>query len=276
MGRPLFSQSNSQPAVRVEPEQTHPAYPTWTYWNPFDPDSEDFFQDAEHEYPIYTTGLIVQGEQEDGRETPSVDGDNSSSEDTNSSYSNLPTVLSESAAPAQPVDDGSTYRATDRTAFSASPSMSSRRRSTPISTGHATSYIRTSYYVEEPPRSPSPPPQQRVQLRTTTDTVYVSPIDIPSRPSTPPNQSAYAYATPSPAPTVTPRLYAWGGYRGRAPPSTSPSAERDHHTSPTASVSHAWSYPVISSPTSPLPNYSARMSVAHIPSATIPMHRIVV
>jgi hypothetical protein len=50
MGRPLFSQIyTSAPAVRVEPEPSVSPYEKWTYWNPFDPDSEEFFEND----PVY-------------------------------------------------------------------------------------------------------------------------------------------------------------------------------------------------------------------------------
>ena len=53
MGRPLFSQAYAtcEPVVRVESEQT-PQYEHWTYFNPFDPDSEEFFANAEVETPV--------------------------------------------------------------------------------------------------------------------------------------------------------------------------------------------------------------------------------
>jgi len=50
MGRSLFSQSYSTiPAVRIEPEPTVDLCEKWSLWNRFDPDSDDFFQDAEYE-----------------------------------------------------------------------------------------------------------------------------------------------------------------------------------------------------------------------------------
>ncbi|KAF8159425.1 hypothetical protein B0H34DRAFT_703400 [Crassisporium funariophilum] len=50
MGRALFSQSYyPTPAVRTEPEPTLDICGRWSSYNRFDPDSEDFFQDAEYE-----------------------------------------------------------------------------------------------------------------------------------------------------------------------------------------------------------------------------------
>jgi hypothetical protein len=53
MGRPLFSESYSAPAVRSQPEPAPPSIPyeKWTHWNSFDPDSDVFFnrEDAVYE-----------------------------------------------------------------------------------------------------------------------------------------------------------------------------------------------------------------------------------
>ena len=45
MGRPIYSQAYiSAPAVRTEPPPTIPPYEKWSYWNAFDPDSDEFFE----------------------------------------------------------------------------------------------------------------------------------------------------------------------------------------------------------------------------------------
>ncbi|KAH9832610.1 uncharacterized protein C8Q71DRAFT_777294 [Rhodofomes roseus] len=53
MGRPLFSQYHQTPAVRVEPEQPQPACEKWTYWNAFDPDSDEFFERDDAVYEAF-------------------------------------------------------------------------------------------------------------------------------------------------------------------------------------------------------------------------------
>jgi len=50
MGRPLFSSHQQTPAVRVEPEQPQPTCEKWTYWNAFDPDSDEFFERSDAVY----------------------------------------------------------------------------------------------------------------------------------------------------------------------------------------------------------------------------------
>jgi len=71
MGRPLFSHQYQTPAVRVEPEQP-PTYEKWTYWNAFDPDSDEFFEseDAVYEAFIDPSQLPLQGS-EDGTQSRS-------------------------------------------------------------------------------------------------------------------------------------------------------------------------------------------------------------
>jgi hypothetical protein len=62
MGRPLFSASYSNPAVRTEPEIAPPAFPfeKWTRWNAFDPDSDEFFQRADAVYEAFLDSADVQ------------------------------------------------------------------------------------------------------------------------------------------------------------------------------------------------------------------------
>ncbi|KAF9485441.1 hypothetical protein BDN70DRAFT_587517 [Pholiota conissans] len=50
MGRAVYSQTYAlpEPAIHAEPEAS-PTCERWTSWNHFDPDSEEFFQDAEYE-----------------------------------------------------------------------------------------------------------------------------------------------------------------------------------------------------------------------------------
>ena len=53
MGRALYSQTYPAPApvitIRTEPEITPQPCEPWSSWDHFDPDSEEFFQDAEYE-----------------------------------------------------------------------------------------------------------------------------------------------------------------------------------------------------------------------------------
>ena len=255
MGRPLFSHAYTAPAVRVEPEP----YEKWSYWNPFDPDSEEFFADAEEERirspePESETPVlegVVRGVTElveeaassgsseassSGRGTPTLEDDGLSVEELEL-YRRRVIAGNRRDTSASPTDDGQTYRAVARP---------------------RTSFVRSSWYIEDGSRSPSPvqfsvPRAQVVpepvvaadapSAATVTRTSPI-PIPAPARPTTPQNNTAsYSYGSPSPPPSVTPRLYTWARTTVAAP-----------------------------SPSSPLPNRSARRSLAHItasPSARI-------
>lgn len=251
MGRPLFSQAyNTAPAVRVEPEQPLP-YERWSYWNPFDPDSEEFFADAEDERVCPTEG-VVRGASPvleeagssssseasmSGRGTPTQEEDGLSVEEVELQYRRraLDSAVREASVrnivtSFSPQDDGQTYRAVARP---------------------QTSYVRTSYREipqwEHPTRSPSPVEMPLPRTEVVSDLVVMTsarsnPIPIPARPTTPQDDTpTYSYGSPSPPPSVTPRLYTWTALQSLA------------------------------SPSSPLPNRGARRSLAHIaasPAAT--------
>ncbi|KAI0686406.1 hypothetical protein BC835DRAFT_1420419 [Cytidiella melzeri] len=269
MGRPLFSSQTYHPlAVRIEPEPTQPTCERWTYWNPFDPDSEEFFVDAEEERIRPLDELVVEE-----RDRGAIDELSSSSSEGTSSGRETPVfaddgpfveelshavrVLHRSGRPAQaesrrifrPVEDeGHTYRAVQARAVQ-SPAVAG------YASPMATSFVRTANYAEQLSRSPSPRRQPLARMEVAADPVAISgptpshtaPIAIPARPSTPPTQASWSYGTPSPAPSVTPRLYNW----------------------------RAHALLGVASPASPLPNRNARMSVAHISPSAIAIQRVV-
>lgn len=79
MGRSLFSQKYSgSPAVtvRTEPEPTAESYETWSRWNYFDPDSDEFFQNAQRE--VFTDTEEYRLEQEEVRAMVAAGGVGSS------------------------------------------------------------------------------------------------------------------------------------------------------------------------------------------------------
>lgn len=69
MGRPLFSQSFETPAVRIEPEQPHSACEKWTYWNAFDPDSDEFFENDNAVYEAFVDASQLRMQEESQGET---------------------------------------------------------------------------------------------------------------------------------------------------------------------------------------------------------------
>ncbi|KAI0766055.1 hypothetical protein BC629DRAFT_905626 [Irpex lacteus] len=278
MGRPFFSsaaQTSEAPAVRVETEPAQPACERWTYWNPFDPDSEEFFSDAEDERIRTLDGPVAEAERprrmifedmnssssesdgtESGRETPVfVEGDDGPSvEELSPEEGRLARTTGMRIL--RPDDERHTYRANlPVRAPQPPPSFSFASRT-------ATSFVRTPYNREEssPRRSSSPQPQPQPQPhpipraevavepilapRPVSTPAPSAPITIPARPSTPPSQAAWSFGTPSPAPSITPRLYTWR------------------------------TIPAVGSPGSPLPNRSARMSVTHISPSAITVQRV--
>ncbi|OBZ73588.1 hypothetical protein A0H81_06344 [Grifola frondosa] len=266
MGRPLFSSSYQAPAVRVEPEQPKPSYERWNYWNAFDPDSDEFFENDDAVYEAFTDDAQLQREEGAGRTTVMVVEDGSSFSDESSSGRGSPMDDSESVsmgfdlrlrrqapmttntsevedqgehnegaragyadATSVPASEDRVYQAGDMvsqyanmfTMLSARPDASSS-----ADASLASSYTPGSMYVDIPSPSRIPSPG----------------IATPPRPSTPQNQMSPLFASPSPVPTVTPRLYSWTMRHPLVP----------------------FPEPLSPVPSGPLTNRSARMSVAHI------------
>ncbi|KAJ3550419.1 hypothetical protein NM688_g5080 [Phlebia brevispora] len=88
-GSPLFSHqcTTTVPTVRVEPEQIAQPYEKWDYLNPFDPDSDEFFANAELETPV----SIIPGEADRAIPPLEVGESESSSSESGSSGSASPT-----------------------------------------------------------------------------------------------------------------------------------------------------------------------------------------
>ncbi|KAF8892215.1 hypothetical protein BD779DRAFT_1468520 [Infundibulicybe gibba] len=78
MGRALFSQTYSSPAVRTEPEPGLVSCEKWSRCNPFDPDSDEFFNDAEYEAFVDPVDYRVVASERSG--SPAFSDDSSSSE----------------------------------------------------------------------------------------------------------------------------------------------------------------------------------------------------
>ncbi|KAI0079385.1 hypothetical protein K474DRAFT_1659199 [Panus rudis PR-1116 ss-1] len=95
MGRPLFSSrpalATASSAVRVEPEPTptpYPTYETWTYWNAFDPDSDEFFEREDAVYEAFVDpSTLPQPNMEGGERDRSLSPVEASEESSSSSES---------------------------------------------------------------------------------------------------------------------------------------------------------------------------------------------
>ncbi|KAH9951214.1 hypothetical protein B0H21DRAFT_720123 [Amylocystis lapponica] len=301
MGRPLFSISHA-PHVRVEPEPVYPVPEKWSYWKPFDPDADEFFEndDAVYEAFIDPTQLPLHDHGSEHSVAMVVENSSSSSSSSSSSGRGSPMDASEGisveeidlhlrqqATPAwletgRAEDDEETRRhgtqgpppparsmlyetleGSEEAARAHSPAMGTEYTNVyPIVSGSISSSSAHALHMRE----------HRAQSFQFSDTFIgtrprsVSPIPVPAsppprvapsstqpatpvRPSTPPNQFSPFYGSPSPPPSVTPRLYSWSSHNPMASLPTSPSAA------------------------GPLTNRSARLSVTHISPALLSLPR---
>ena len=265
MGRPLFS-SRPEPAVRVEPEPQHPTIQKWSYWNAFDPDSDEFFENDDAVYEAFIDPADrIQIPRDPPVPRTVVDVDISSSSEASSSGRGTPMEVEDTEDPEARTRFGRTttggIRVRSRTA-ALDAALDAVPRENPV-----LRYLST---LDEAPSSPQTEPETREapEARPVIRERVVTYLDLPQeqsrtpspepdmralrsfpatpvRPSTPPAQMTPLFA-PSPPPSVTPRLYNWSTLTASATPH----------------------------PASPLTNRDARMSVAHILTpALVPVHR---
>jgi len=259
MGRPLYSASYSTPAVRTEPEIAPPtaSFEKWTYWNPFDPDSDEFFERADAVYeafidpadvppataeretdePERLAAIIARELEEDstssegtisGRGSPMADGSDDPSgmlvdayragefePRTQSEAAPTPGVTNEEYQGGREEISIPPLRDVSAPVMSALDLINSRRvsRVMPLSPFRSRGFI--PYF---PPSSTTPPPR---------------PSDVDQVDDTPGHNSTYEWTSPSPVPTVTPRLYSWSSRTplGRVEPG-SPSPPQRSRPSP--------------------------------------------
>ncbi|PPQ98958.1 hypothetical protein CVT24_003585 [Panaeolus cyanescens] len=267
MGRMQFSQSyvSSAPAIRTEPEPQVDLCDRYSSINRFDPDSEDFFRDAEYEAFIDPVTLLSSEASSPLNNNTVVYSDSSEASSDNGADSPMAT-----ATETAPLTDGA------RTDIAAQwqllqqelDSADSEWRSTTTDRATYTSSIdfgasSTTGEIEEIPifippasyRASSPAigniritvPSQR-HTSPTRRVVNITPIRVSSRspstrspspespapPSTPPPHSSarpllspQTLLTPSPPPTVSPRFYSWQSHPIPAMP-VSPTLMRNH------------------------------------------------
>ncbi|PPQ78685.1 hypothetical protein CVT25_010706 [Psilocybe cyanescens] len=265
MGRALFSNTYATvaPVIRTEPEPKVDICERWSAWNRFDPDSEDFFQNAEYEAFIDP----VQFEREQGTMPPLVEGDGQldSPESSESSVSDQGSPMAVgSDDPAILIADAYTIRAArweDYNETDISSPSDTEWRATSFIISHSptddqtsippfippVSFREASPAIESVPLPPNDPPRSPtirraanitpiVISRTQTEAIDRSPSpDSPSMPSTPPSRATFlpsqTLLTPSPPPSVTPRFYSWQQHSIPALP-TSPSLIRGNRDGP--------------------------------------------
>ncbi|TFK39771.1 hypothetical protein BDQ12DRAFT_510472 [Crucibulum laeve] len=288
MGRALFSHSYaSSPAVRTEPEPTVDHCEKWSSWNRFDPDSDEFFQDAETEQFLDPAAVQYRQEQDDQARAAIItdirpaEGSESGESSDSGSESPLP-MEDDMLAMVSPVEWQRRFleagaseiqwqrrqllparaQTIDQTSAEQNRLARPRAASTTVPFLPPAS-MRSA--VDLPPLVPRSPTVSR-------RTVNITPINIPIEPSspspissespsprTPPPQTyrtrtpSHSMMTPSPAPTVTPRVYGWQRHGIPAIP-----------TSPTGARMTTNAATTTSDRDTPLPNPRARMSFARI------------
>lgn len=278
MGRPIFSHTYAaaSPAVRTEPEPKVDTCEKWSVWNRFDPDSDEFFENAEYEAFIdpaqlaaHSVEIPVLAEAEGQSDTSdSSDGGASDEGSPMAVGSDDPAVLIADAyaeaytAPSTSWEDFTQWRTRGGPPLFA-PHSPVANQSTPpfippsISRESSPGLEVVPLPADEPPRSPTlrravnitPIVISRIQTEATDRSP--SP-ETPDAPSTPPTHATplpqSSLVTPSPPPSLTPRIYSW-----RRQPSASP-------TSPSR-IRGNWD--------GPLTNPHARMSFARIEATPV-------
>ena len=294
MGRSLFSQSYSTtPAVRIEPEPTVDPCEKYSLWNRFDPDSDDFFQDAEYE--AFIDPVQYQRDQEELIAVAQADTateDSESSESSNSDRgspmavgSDDPTILIATYANhpwSSPAASGGWQSATtDHSTVTAGITYNPRRMQSvfgarphePEDADHLGNpvFIPPDSFREpsEPDDLPSSPPHSPPTLRRTTD---ITPITVPTNPHV-----AFIPPTRTPSPgllTTTPPPL---GYQSLPPmltpspaPSVTPRFYSWHHHRSIPALPTVPPSPTLSrgNRDGPFTNPHARVSLMRIDPAT--------
>jgi hypothetical protein len=226
MGRPLYSRTFiTTPAVR-EPEQ--PICEKWSYLNPFDPDSDEFFDNENAVYEDFIDSVTPanpeEEDEEEERDMLVLRMGNASPITSESSLSDNESLLAAGAeGPADLVVDA--FQAIRRMDEPESEQVARVRLAfppmrQPTATRVALRSPYRPYYHRDtslPVPAPSAPiPVPAVSRRSTTvDGAMIS------SPSTPPRQTPVTHVSMSPPPTSTPRLYTWARNPSH---STSPSS----------------------------------------------------
>lgn len=277
MGRPLYSKAfQTEPIIR-EPETPFP-YEKWSYINAFDPDSDEFFENDQAVYEAFVDHVPVEHsedeeEMEEDRETvvirldltgesshlerdsPMAVGGDSLAQYISQAYQRRTTEV------ATPVRVRLAAHGTHGEVQSDSPvSHESVEIDSPrnmiIPLGHVGPHRISNRTHHEPrgefrlptPSAPIPVPGANSQRSSSDETLSFSSFYHQHLSSTPPpRHTSFSRFSPSPPPTVSPRIYTW--------------APRRQTHSPAG--------------TSPLPNNNARMSHAHISPALVRVRDVV-
>ncbi|TFK29626.1 hypothetical protein FA15DRAFT_283157 [Coprinopsis marcescibilis] len=271
MGRSLFSKTHPPaPAVRTEPERIADPCQKWSDWNKFDPDSEEFFSNAQLELFI-DAEAVRQSEQEmreEVRRTVLDAASDSGSDTSDSSASDVesPVPQPTTVVPIRVVTSTfpvpreqtsryditvspqvqTTHRMPIRELPTVSPRSYRQANRSAVSAAISPSVVRGALALNEasPEQVPTPPLSPVFARALPAPTVHYrapsvprsrtpSPTRAPVVPSTPPALVPMpALVTPSPPGSVTPRsFYSWQTHSIPAVP-TSPTFMRGNRDGP--------------------------------------------
>ena len=312
MGRPLYSRPDITVRVTNEeppaPSPEQPTYEKWSYWNAFDPDSDEWFEadDAVYEAFITDASQVVPNsvsptspttEEDDNvnaifvdarphfirRSSPPSTLTSDSEEENPVQQAGRTRLLGETGVDSEESDDDS-----DHSVVFVPPSAALSRFQGSIDEGGRVYTVdefimRDEALFDSPVATPTLAASSPNTVQTSSDTsssptatrveeeipisgpLRAEEFEVPRTPPRVPRSSALSIsdvlgspvgtplvmATPSPPPSVTPRMYTWGPTVVLPPTPVSPTMSRG-----------------------PLPNLGARMSVAHIQPTFVPVNRI--
>jgi hypothetical protein len=200
MGRAFFSSIRSTPLVKTESVvPINIVYEKWSLANNFDPDSDQFWDDAQLEKFIDADQPAIAEPLED------------------------PESSSSSSSEGSDMDHASPVAEEPPTTVYHSPPLWERVQSEPWT------YVSTEWSSDSA-RLTSSITTDRAVLRTHESDGNLPELVLSSSPTTP----RYVYPVPSPAPTVTPRIYHWTSRRSPSSPSRGSSDGAGPLTNPTA------------------------------------------
>ncbi|KAG1860654.1 hypothetical protein DFJ58DRAFT_778383 [Suillus subalutaceus] len=266
MGRPLYSKAfQTEPIIR-EPETPLP-YQKWSYINAFDPDSDEFFENDQAVYEAFIDHVPVEHsedeeETEEDRETVVIRLD-LTGEGSHLERDSPMAVGGDSLAQyiAQAYQRQTTEPETPVRVHLAAHDIHGEVQSDPP-VSHESVEIDSSRDIMAPldahpqpvnfplptPSAPIPVPGTHSQHSSSGEGLSFSSFYHQHLSSTPPPRyTSFSRFSPSPPPTVSPRIYSWASH---------------HQTYSPAG-------------TSPLPNNNARMSHAHISPALVRVRDVV-
>ena len=226
--------------IRAAPDSApdHPEVSKWSYWNAFDPDADEFFDGPNAVYEAFV----------DPSTLPSLREEIILEEESREARRMLRRLSADGFIPSAPTSSSSSSSSSEGTSSGRESPIDILPRRTLSERSVTPGAVSDAEPVQEASATTTSilPPEV---LRAISDNVPAEPdidrpVTPPPRPSTPPSMMSSVSATtplvysPSPPPTVTPRLFTWAPHNAY--------------------------------PTSPLPNRSARTTTVHLSHFNMP------